>query len=204
MAARCARSRADRRRAPPARGAASLARLGRAQRAAGRRGRRGRRGAPGRRARLRRAPHAPRGARACSRSRVDSTRALVAAIGALPAPQRPRVLVSASAVGYYGSRGDEPARRGRGARGGLPRRGLPRLGGGGAGDRAPRSPLRGAADRSRAGARGRRAAADGAPLSPRPGRTARRRPPMGALDPRGRRRVAGPARRCATTATADR
>jgi len=40
-------------------------------------------------------------------SRVESTRALVAAIGALAAPQRPRVLVSASAVGYYGSRGDE-------------------------------------------------------------------------------------------------
>ncbi len=40
-------------------------------------------------------------------SRVDSTRSLVAAIGALPAPQRPRVLVSASAVGYFGSRGDD-------------------------------------------------------------------------------------------------
>ena len=40
-------------------------------------------------------------------SRVESTRSLVAAIGALPAPQRPRVLVSASAVGYYGSRGDQ-------------------------------------------------------------------------------------------------
>ena len=40
-------------------------------------------------------------------SRVESTRALVEAIGALPAPQRPRVLVSASAVGFYGSRGDQ-------------------------------------------------------------------------------------------------
>ncbi|HEY8155125.1 MAG TPA: TIGR01777 family oxidoreductase [Myxococcota bacterium] len=40
-------------------------------------------------------------------SRTDSTRSLAAAIGALPAPQRPRVLVSASAVGFYGSRGDQ-------------------------------------------------------------------------------------------------
>jgi uncharacterized protein len=38
-------------------------------------------------------------------SRVESTRNLVAALEASPA--RPRVLVSASAVGYYGSRGDE-------------------------------------------------------------------------------------------------
>ncbi|MDJ0869868.1 MAG: TIGR01777 family oxidoreductase [Myxococcota bacterium] len=41
-------------------------------------------------------------------SRVDSTRALVRAIGALAEPERPRVLVCASAVGYYGSRGEEP------------------------------------------------------------------------------------------------
>jgi hypothetical protein len=40
-------------------------------------------------------------------SRVESTRSLVAAIGALPQPERPRVLVCASAVGFYGSRGDE-------------------------------------------------------------------------------------------------
>jgi uncharacterized protein (TIGR01777 family) len=40
-------------------------------------------------------------------SRVESTRSLVAAIGALAEPQRPRVLVSASAVGYYGSRGEQ-------------------------------------------------------------------------------------------------
>ena len=40
-------------------------------------------------------------------SRVESTRSLVQTIAALPEPQRPRVLVCASAVGYYGSRGDE-------------------------------------------------------------------------------------------------
>jgi uncharacterized protein len=39
-------------------------------------------------------------------SREEGTRALVAAIGA--ADPRPPVLVSASAVGYYGARGDEP------------------------------------------------------------------------------------------------
>lgn len=38
-------------------------------------------------------------------SRVDGTRALVESIAG--APVRPRVLVSASAVGYYGDRGDE-------------------------------------------------------------------------------------------------
>ncbi|HXS94936.1 MAG TPA: TIGR01777 family oxidoreductase [Candidatus Limnocylindrales bacterium] len=38
-------------------------------------------------------------------SRVEGTRRLVAGIAALP--QKPRVLVSSSAIGYYGSRGDE-------------------------------------------------------------------------------------------------
>ena len=38
-------------------------------------------------------------------SRVDTTRALVQALAKLDAP--PRVLVSASGIGYYGSRGDE-------------------------------------------------------------------------------------------------
>lgn len=38
-------------------------------------------------------------------SRIDSTRALVNAIG--KAKERPKFMVSASAVGYYGSRGDE-------------------------------------------------------------------------------------------------
>src|SRR5690606_27297484 len=41
------------------------------------------------------------------RSRVDATRALVDVIAALPADRRPRVLVSASAIGCYGDRGDE-------------------------------------------------------------------------------------------------
>jgi uncharacterized protein (TIGR01777 family) len=40
-------------------------------------------------------------------SRVDSTRALVAALAALPAGRRPGVLICASAVGIYGSRGEE-------------------------------------------------------------------------------------------------
>lgn len=44
--------------------------------------------------------------RAIESSRVDGTRTLVDAIGRLPAERRPRVLVSASAIGYYGDRGD--------------------------------------------------------------------------------------------------
>ncbi len=40
------------------------------------------------------------------RSRIEGTRALVDALAA--AEPRPKVLVSASAVGYYGDRGDEP------------------------------------------------------------------------------------------------
>jgi uncharacterized protein len=40
-------------------------------------------------------------------SRIDSTRALVAALAEVPADRRPAVLVCASAVGYYGARGEE-------------------------------------------------------------------------------------------------
>ena len=40
-------------------------------------------------------------------SRVATTRSLVTAIGALPSAARPRTLVSASGVGFYGDRGDE-------------------------------------------------------------------------------------------------
>lgn len=41
-------------------------------------------------------------------SRVLGTRSLVAGIGAVPTDQRPAVLVSQSATGFYGPRGDEP------------------------------------------------------------------------------------------------
>ncbi len=51
-------------------------------------------------------------------SRVDSTRALVQTLGRMAAEERPRVLACASAVGFYGSRGeeilDESARAGQG------------------------------------------------------------------------------------------
>jgi hypothetical protein len=40
-------------------------------------------------------------------SRVTGTRALVRALAALPATARPATLISASAIGYYGDRGDE-------------------------------------------------------------------------------------------------
>jgi uncharacterized protein (TIGR01777 family) len=39
-------------------------------------------------------------------SRIDSTRSIVSGLRALPASDRPATLVCASAVGYYGSRGD--------------------------------------------------------------------------------------------------
>ncbi len=62
-------------------------------------------------------PTAARRARLLA-SRIDSTRALVGAIEALPEAERPRVLVCASAIGYYGERGDlelrEDAAPGRG------------------------------------------------------------------------------------------
>ncbi|HEX3390997.1 MAG TPA: TIGR01777 family oxidoreductase [Solirubrobacteraceae bacterium] len=41
-------------------------------------------------------------------SRVQGTRNLVAGIAALAPGERPRTLVSGSAIGYYGPRGDEP------------------------------------------------------------------------------------------------
>ncbi len=42
------------------------------------------------------------------RSRIDSTRSLVDALGRLAPAERPRVLVCASAVGIYGDHGDAP------------------------------------------------------------------------------------------------
>ena len=41
-------------------------------------------------------------------SRVLGTRKLVEALSRLPDEERPKILLSASAIGYYGSRGDEP------------------------------------------------------------------------------------------------
>ena len=43
-------------------------------------------------------------------SRIDSTRNLVNALAALPEPQRPRVFVCASAVGYYADSGEDEIR----------------------------------------------------------------------------------------------
>ncbi|MDE2695480.1 MAG: TIGR01777 family oxidoreductase [Chloroflexota bacterium] len=40
-------------------------------------------------------------------SRIDSTQTLVEHLGSLPSEDRPDVLISQSAVGYYGERGDE-------------------------------------------------------------------------------------------------
>ena len=40
-------------------------------------------------------------------SRVDSSRSIVDALQALSANERPRALIAASAIGYYGDRGDE-------------------------------------------------------------------------------------------------
>ena len=40
-------------------------------------------------------------------SRIATTRALVEAVGNLPEDQRPRHLINASAIGFYGDRGDE-------------------------------------------------------------------------------------------------
>ncbi len=47
--------------------------------------------------------------RAIERSRVDGTHRLVDAIAAQPEGQRPHVLVSASAIGYYGDTGERAA-----------------------------------------------------------------------------------------------
>jgi uncharacterized protein len=46
--------------------------------------------------------------RAITASRVQGTRNLVHAIAALPESERPRTLLSGSAIGYYGARDDEP------------------------------------------------------------------------------------------------
>ena len=71
-------------------------------------------------------------------SRVDGTRTLVTALAALD--PLPRVLVSGSAVGYYGDRGDEELTEDVRRRQRVPRRRRPGVGGGDrAGARPPAS-----------------------------------------------------------------
>jgi hypothetical protein len=50
----------------------------------------------------------PAAKQAIRSSRVQGTKNLVAGIAALAASERPRTLVSSSAIGYYGPHGDEP------------------------------------------------------------------------------------------------
>jgi hypothetical protein len=121
--------------------------------------------------------------KALTDSRVGLTSQVVAAIGALPADRRPRALLSASAVGFYGDRGeerlDEQSDAGRGFLAEL----CVQWEGGGARGRGPRHPLDRPAHR-RGARRGRRRARQHAPrLSARGGRPAGQRPAALALDP---------------------
>ncbi|HEY7935023.1 MAG TPA: TIGR01777 family oxidoreductase [Solirubrobacteraceae bacterium] len=50
----------------------------------------------------------PRAKTAIRASRVSATGNLVAGLNDCPAPQRPAVLVSSSAIGYYGAHGEQP------------------------------------------------------------------------------------------------
>ena len=91
-------------------------------------------------------------------SRVNGTRLLCDALAGLARP--PKTLVCASAIGYYGDRGEERVDRGESARHGISRRGLPGVGGGLRAGRAEGDPRRGVADRGRALAEGGGALAD--------------------------------------------
>ena len=123
-------------------------------------------------------------------SRVDATRNVADVLRERgPVGARLRERRRASTATAATSR----ARRGRRAGRGLPRRALPRVGGGrGAGRVArARGPLE---DRARPRGGRRRAPADGAPLPPLRGRAARRRRVLPALDPPRRRGRARPPR----------
>ncbi len=52
-------------------------------------------------------PWTPQRQQAIRESRVAGARALIQAMGALPPDERPRILISASAIGYYGDRRDQ-------------------------------------------------------------------------------------------------
>ena len=123
--------------------------------------------------------------RAIHASRETGTRNLVAGIGA--ADPRPRVLVSASAVGYYGPRGDEPITEDAAAGRRLPGRGLRRVGARGRPRRRARAARGHAAHRRCARPGWRRAGEDAALLPPGHRRPGGRRAPVPAVDPRRRR-----------------
>ena len=118
-------------------------------------------------------------------SRELGTRNLVAGIEA--ADPRPRVLVSSSAVGYYGPHGDEQLDEQTRGRRRLPRRGVRDLGARGAarGRARPARRLRPHRRRARPGRR--RAGEDAAVLQARRRRPGRGRRPVHAVDPRRRR-----------------
>ena len=118
-------------------------------------------------------------------SRELGTRHLVAGIEA--ADPRPRVLVSSSAVGYYGPHGDEQLDEQTPRRRRLPRRGLRGLGARGAARGRARPARRHGPHRRGARPERRRAGEDAAVLQARRRRPGRGRRPVHAVDPRRRR-----------------
>ncbi len=117
-------------------------------------------------------------------SRVEGTRKLVSAIGDLK--HKPSVLISASAVGYYGNRGDEILTESSGPGSRVSRRCL--CGMGARGIACSRVWIARRSGPHRAGARPewRNAEADADSVSAGAGWKTRQRPAMDALDPHGR------------------
>ena len=127
-------------------------------------------------------------------SRILTTRNLVAALRELPEGERPRVLVSQSASGWYGARGEERLDEAEPAGERLPRPGHSRLGGGGGQGRGARYAGRPAAHRRRPVRVGRRAREDAALLQARHRRSGGGRAPVRALDSPRRRGRGDPVR----------
>ena len=114
-------------------------------------------------------------------SRILATRSLATAIRAAQSP--PAVLISGSAVGYYGPSDDQTAHRARSAGHRFPRAAVRRLGTGSAQGRAPGHARRAAAHGRRARAIGRRAAGDDAAVQVLRRRTDRIGPAVRLVDP---------------------